>query len=46
MLGGAAPNWAFWAVTGRRVTAIGCGPWTAGVVIVMPGPVLLLYCVG
>jgi hypothetical protein len=24
MLGGATSNWAFWAVTGRRVTAIGC----------------------
>jgi hypothetical protein len=47
MLGGATPNWAFWAVTGRRVTAIGCcGPGIAGIVIVMPDPVLLLYCTG
>ena len=47
MLGGAAPNWAFWAVTGRRVTAIGCcGHGIAGIVIVMPDPVLLLYCPG
>ncbi len=31
----------------RRVTAIGCcGPGIAGIVIVMPAPVLLLYCVG
>jgi hypothetical protein len=43
-LGGATPNWAFWAATGRRVTAIACyGPGIAGIVVVMPDPVLVLY---
>ncbi len=32
--GGAAPNWAFRAVAGRRVRAIGC--CSAGIVIVVP----------
>ena len=46
---GAAPGgrWAFWAVTGRRVTVVGCcRPGSAGIVIVMSLPVLLLYCAG
>jgi len=43
MLGGATPNWAFWAVAGRRVTAVGCcGCGIAGIVIVMSCPVLFL----
>ena len=47
MLGGVTPNWAFCAVTGPYVTAIGCcGPGMAGIVVVTPDPVLLLYCVG
>jgi hypothetical protein len=47
MLGGDIPNWAFWAVTGRRVTVVSCcRPGIAGIVIVMPVPVLLLYCAG
>src|SRR6266496_3168618 len=35
----------FWAVPGWCVMAIGCcRPGIAGIVIVMPDPVLLLYC--
>ena len=47
MLGGAIPNWAFWAVSGRRVTAVGCcRPGIAGIVVVMALRVLVLYCAG
>jgi hypothetical protein len=47
MLGGATSNWGVLGGYWRRVTAIGCcRPGIAGIVIVMPDPVLALYCAG